>query len=772
MRRGFAFVALAGIVIAVSVAAPVAAGAGAAGQETSTERPGRVLIFSLPHVSWADIDKYADELPNLTRLLAGSGVAALTTRADQRATNLGDGYLTLAAGTRAVGDPATDGDNFGINERFGRDRAGDVFTQRTGRPAPHGLVSLAVPRVVDRNDALLYDAEIGAFPGALRDAGFHRAVIANGDGSQPDTPPSPTTSTFRRQAVLGLMNLRGTVPEGQVDNALLQRDPEAPFGVRLDVDAASAAFKKVWQPRSVVLVEASDLVRSDEYRTWASPIHRDVMLRRALRTSDRLLGRLLDDVDLSRDTVVVFGPAHSSRTITLTVLGVHAPGVEPGLLRSPTTRRSGFVQLVDVAPTILSLVGVDRPTSMEGRPAEIGATGGSAQDRVDLFTEADAAAQFRDERVGEVQTAFVVFGLALVAGAIIVFRRQRPAWASLWLGRVALCVLGFVPAVFLSRLVPFEDLPFVTFWAFLVVAAIALGTLYLRIGRDRPLDALLCALGVNIVLLIADVVIGTPLEFNGPLGYSPTVAGRFAGLSNPAYAVLGASAVLAAPMLARRIGGRRGTWLAVALLAVVVFVDGAPFWGSDVGGIISLVPAFAVTAVLMLGLRIRWKTVAWGVVGLVVALAAFGALDLSRSPDQRTHFGRLLVRINQRGLGDFVVIVQRKLADNLGTLTNSIWMLMLPGVAILLIWLARRAPDRLPAIERALPATRASLIGFAVLALLGYAVNDSGIAIPGVMLVIFVPCVAWLLVRFPPAAPRQPAARGRAPRVTAGAPSS
>ena len=547
--------------------------------------------------------------------------------------------------------------------------------------------------------------------------------------------------------------------------------------MRLDDDAVTAAFKKVWQPRSVVLVEASDLVRADEYRTWASPIHRDVMLRRALRMSDRLLGRLLEDVDLSRDAVVVFGPAHSARTITLTVLGVHAPGVEPGLLRSPTTRRSGFVQLVDVAPTILSLVGVDRPTSMEGRPAEIGATGGSAQDRVDLFTEADTAAQFRDKRVGEVQTAFVVFGLALVAGAIIVFRRPRPAWATLWLGRVALCVLGFLPAVFLSRLVPFEDLPYVTFWAFLVVVSIALGTIYLRIGRERPLDALLCALGVNIVLLVGDVVAGTPLQFNGPLGYSPTVAGRFAGLSNPAYAALGASAVLVAPVLARRIGGRRGIWLAVALLALVVFVDGAPFWGSDVGGILSLVPAFGLTAVLMLGLRVRLKTVVWGVVGLVVALAAFGALDLSRSPDQRTHFGRLLVRIHQRGLGDFVVIVQRKLADNLGTLTNSIWMLMVPGVAILLIWLVRRAPDRLPAIERALPATRASLIGFTVLAALGYAVNDSGIAIPGVMLVILLGCVAWLLVRFPPSPPTKPTPRRsvattRPPRITAGARSS
>ena len=93
-------------------------------------------------------------------------------------------------------------------------------------------------------------------------------------------------------------------------------------------------------------------------------------------------------------------------------------------------------------------------------------------------------------------------------------------------------------------------------------------------------------------------------------GYSPTVAGRFAGLGNLGYAQLAAGAVLLAGLLAYRIGGRRGALIAIALLGVAIVVDGAPFFGSDVGGVLSMVPAYAITATLLLGWRVRWKLVA------------------------------------------------------------------------------------------------------------------------------------------------------------------
>ncbi len=121
--------------------------------------------------------------------------------------------------------------------------------------------------------------------------------MANADGRQPDSPPSPSVSSLRRQAALALVDPRGRVPSGTVDESLLEADPISPYGLRLDEGAVVRAFERQWRDRSVVLVEASDLVRTDSYRPFATPYHRDVLLRRALRATDALFGRLLEQVD-------------------------------------------------------------------------------------------------------------------------------------------------------------------------------------------------------------------------------------------------------------------------------------------------------------------------------------------------------------------------------------------------------------------------------------------------------------------------------------------
>ena len=205
---------------------------------------------------------------------------------------------------------------------------------------------------------------------------------------------------FRREAVASLMSSDGTVPAGAVSKALLRDDPSAAFGVRLDEDAVADAFDDVWKPKSVVVVELSDLVRADAYRDLASSDERKVLFDRALRASDALVGRLLQSVDASRDAVVVVGPAAPSGGGVLTVAAVRAPGVSPGLLRSGTTQRTGYVQLMDMGPTVLDLVGVERPDTMRGRAVEVGDTDPSASEVTAPPSSSSAARRRRTARRG------------------------------------------------------------------------------------------------------------------------------------------------------------------------------------------------------------------------------------------------------------------------------------------------------------------------------------------------------------------------------------
>ncbi len=740
-------------VLTTVVLAVVATPLGAAPAAAQPERDGvdRVLILSVPTLSWEDLE--STSLPNLNALVDRSAVADLTTRGVGRTTGASEGYGILGAGTRVVGT-GDDGRGFEPDEAYAGTTAAEVFARRTGVEVSDGLLSLSQADRAEANDPLSFGAEVSALGEALDDAGVDTAVVANAD-----TIASDGSVNHHREAVIALTDPEGTVPAGSVGPDLLEDDPDAPYGIRLDHDAVEEAFTEAWEPErdragAVVLVEASDLARVDAYRGQLAADRRDDFHRRALQRTDELAGRLLDQVDPERDAVLLLGPYHDRADVHLTVAALSAPDVEPGLLRSATTRRSGFVQPVDAAPTVLDRLGLDLPPSMEGRPFERGDVGGSSAERRSFLIEADEAARFRDEVIAGVTTGFIVLNLVLwlVAGLALTRMGDR---AARWVRVAALGVLGFLPATYLAKLVPFHDLGKGPYWVFVLGVGAAIGLVTALVGRRWSYGPLIGALGAVFGLLVLDVVVfEAPLQINTVFGYSPTVAGRFAGFGNLAFAQLASSAILLGVLLAKQVGGRRGPWVAVGVFAVAIVADGAPMWGSDVGGVLSLVPGAVAAAFMLLGIRLRWRTVVVVGPATAAAIAVFAGIDLARPPDARTHLGRLVADIGDQGFGAFETVVLRKLDANLSVLAGSVWTHMVPVVLAFVIFLLWRAPGRLRADRRAVPE---ALVGLLVVRLLGFALNDSGIAVPGVMLGVINASLVYLVMRAEDADPEDPA---------------
>ena len=116
--------------------------------------------------------------------------------------------------------------------------------------------------------------------------------------------------------------------------------------------------------------------------------------------------------------VMVMGPTPPQDRAALSVAAVRGPGIEPGLLRSTTTQHDGFVNLVDVAPTVLTYFGLDRPDAMEGRRMETGDAGGSFADHRQFLVNVNEDGLFRDGLVGRHRgRALVDAASALAAGA-------------------------------------------------------------------------------------------------------------------------------------------------------------------------------------------------------------------------------------------------------------------------------------------------------------------------------------------------------------------
>ena len=180
---------------------------------------------------------------------------------------------------------------------------------------------------------------------------------------------------------------------------------------------------------------------------------------------------------------------------------------------------------------------------------------------------------------------------------------------------------------------------------------------------------------------------------------------------------------------------------------VAVVAVGLPSLGSDVGGVLALVPAAAMVVALLAHWRVNAIRVALVGLATVALVGAFALLDLARPEDERTHLGRFVGRIAD---GDIGLILRRKLVANWSILTSSVWTLLLPLVVLGLVLVARR-DDPIGKLRGRVVGVHAGLVGAGIAAVLGFALNDSGVAIPAMMLAIIVPWILWLLAVKPEA---------------------
>ena len=720
-----------------TIAPPAVAGAATPRPAESLNGARSVLVISIPATAW--IDLRGADTPNLTRLLRHSAVADLATRTVRNRTLPGAAYMAFGAGGRSVARPDDAATNIERTERYAGTNAGAVFRTRTGHRLGAGVGALGWPQLAVQNDATSYDTHIGAMGTALAGAGIGRYVIANADETSVLGP------VLHREAALALMDATGRVP-GRV-TGLLRPAPSAPYGQVLDLDAVDRAFPTDFAShRQVVLVEASDLARADDYRPLATPEQRRALHTAALERTDALVGRLLRHVDLRRDAVMVVSPYHTARARTLTAVAIHAPHAGTGLLESATSRRAGFIQIVDLAPTILDLLDVKPPDVMEGRPARLHAQSGEYRARVDSLVRADRGAQFRDATIGQATAILVTITITLSVAAGLWFRFARGTPVTVLLRWASLGLIGYVTATFLAGLLPFFKWGSGPYFLFVVVAALAMAGICLALGRRGPVDALLIALGIVVVLHVGDLVTGTRLQFNTVFGYSPTVGIRLAGIGNPGSAQVSICALLFAVLIAWRVPGR-GAWIGYGVLAATLLAIGAPMWGQDYGGALALAPTLVLWWMLHSGRRIRWRTVFTILGVLVVTGLVAGFVDLSRPANERTHVGRFFEKVGEDGPAGFFNVIGRKLGLMIGTFSNTAWVLLVLSVVILVV-LAFWKTDVMTRLFARVPTLRPGLVCVAVLVVLATALNDSGVQVTGMMAAMTLPTLVFLATRY------------------------
>jgi hypothetical protein len=385
------------------------------------------------------------------------------------------------------------------------------------------------------------------------------------------------------------------------------------------------------------------------------------------------------------------------------------------------------------------MMGVDPPDKIEGRTFQVDDE--AASGRVARLADAAEAADFRDSFITPVVTIIVTI-LAALTLATSQRARLRPRLRRL-LAPVAYGVLGVVPATFLVGRIEAVRANALGQAGVVVAIAAVVGVISAVADRRRPGLGAIVGTGVIVGLIGLDVLLGAPLQVNTIFGYSVAVAGRFAGLGNLAFSLFGAATIVLAALIVDR-AGRQGLRIAFGLLAAVVVVEGLPMLGADVGGVLSMIPAFGVTALILSGRRVGMREgVGLGLATAAIVLA-FAFIDAARPPESHTHLARLAQQMVDGRWEPFFDTLSRRWQASFGGAELAAWvtvsLVVLAAVAYAGLVAAGRLGPRAARRERHQPTTAAAA-GLGVLAFVGLLANDSSIAVPATMLIVIVPVV-------------------------------
>jgi hypothetical protein len=450
--------------------------------------------------------------------------------------------------------------------------------------------------------------------------------------------------------------------------------------------------------------------------------------RPADRSADQALAGALAGLPSGAVVIVTATADATTGGASLHPLVIAGPGWPHRELTFPGAR-APYVETIDLAPTILQLLGIAVPATMVGKPLQV----------MGSRVQTGAAYADADRHARRVQSVHAPLLLTLGWLTILVLALAGLGRSE---ARVAARLLAPLPLLsFAVNLLPWWRWNWFSYVGILVAGCVLIAGAVTLLARRGAVLAGLAVPVVTLVVLAADQLAGAPMQLSSPLGYDPIGAGRFVGLGNLGFAAIAAAAIAVAALAGSRLSRRSSLLLAAGVLLVAVVIDVAPGLGDDAGGGLALIPAGAVVLAVLAGVRpslARLAAVLGGAFALAVAIAL---ADYSRPASSQTHVGRFVGQLLHGGAG---TEVGRKAHAALATVGFTVSTAVV--VACLVTgWLCR---DRLRRTTEADAGVLALAAGAVTVAVLGSALNDSGLDIAAIVAAVAVSTafsVQWLM---------------------------
>jgi hypothetical protein len=382
-------------------------------------------------------------------------------------------------------------------------------------------------------------------------------------------------------------------------------------------------------------------------------------------------------------------------------------------LTSDSTRRDGAVTTSDIAVTLADL-------EHRAVPADVT---GAVMRTTDAPAPFDLYRRYRDQRRLTVPIGVATAIYAAVAGLFalgVALRRSRTstgvrtaaAWAGISIAPLGLALLevGRLPRLTYAGVIPF-----------LAGLTVVLTTGTLALARRRgAVSAIIVLATVVFIVLAVEAAMDWPGAVTPLLGGSQLDGGRFFGLPNAFIGLVLASAVFVALALKHAVAG-------ASLLFVTGLVIGSPWFGSDLGGAITMSAAAGLWWGIRTHARVpRTAIAACGTTVVGAVLVILAQRYLAAAP---THITRFAEGSGHAG-GIFGTIGERLRIGGKLLVTHPFAVLPVAGVPLAL-WALLRPRGDLRSVLSSEPAFTAALITVLIGCVVAYGANDTGASAVG-----------------------------------------
>jgi hypothetical protein len=461
-----------------------------------------------------------------------------------------------------------------------------------------------------------------------------------------------------------------------------------------------------------------------------------------------------------RSLVLIAGVSDTERSSRLHVAIAEGDGWDGGWLTSAGTGRDGYLQLIDLAPTVLSALGKVSPdklfagrtaTVVDGKPADL--------------TKAVTGGHNADQRAGAQHAVAEIFFTVLWVVQLLLFvlivpvmaRARRhtgptgPALPPRHLTatfEVALIAAALaIPAALLADASPWWRGTHPAWWFGLVTfALIAAGTTAIRRAPryHRTLWPIGAVAAIGTVVVGLDLLTGAQLQLNGVAGYSAIQGARYAGVGGVGLGVFVSGLLVVAGCLAQWV---RKPWRPVVFVllgGVGVVMVGSPFLGADPIGAIAVTAGVCVAAAISTGGWLTFSRFAWAALAGLAVTIGFAVMDLRRPELEQGSLGRFLSAI---GDGTGGPAVQRAAQANGQTLLDS-KLTILAVMGVLMLAFCQFSPwGGLNRVFGLHPALRAAGAGTTVATLIAGVLGGSALTVAGAAAAVTVPTAVLTALR-------------------------